>query len=146
MCYGYLILDFTHLQTYLYLMQTLLLAATIALSGPPEPQVDLMHHFEAKDRPKASQTLLKVSLQAAAAGFDLWTTQRCLNKGTCYETNPLGSPDKVPYTLKGVTFLVPAALTIWADKTGKERLAWWITALSVAIQVGFGVNNLIVGN
>ena len=126
-------------------MYTVFLAATIALSGPPEPQVDLLHHFETTERPGASQTLLKVSLQAAAAGFDLWTTQRCLNRGTCYETNPLGNPDEAPYVLKGATFLIPATLTIWADRTGRKGLAWWITALSVALQVGFGVNNLIVG-
>jgi hypothetical protein len=123
--------------------KALLLAAI--LMGPPAPEApEIMHHFEANDHSQGSQGNLAIQLplQAAAAGFDLWTTQRCLSRGTCQEANPLAQGDRVPYELKGATFLIPAALTVWANKTGRHKLAWWVTGLSVALQAGFGVLNL----
>lgn len=114
-----------------------------ALMGPPAPEdPDLLRHFETRERSESSHVAWHLSLQAAAAGVDLWTTHRCLSAGTCYETNPFSSSEKPPYVAKALTFVVPAALSVWADLTGRDRLAWWITGLAVAVQVGFGIHNL----
>lgn len=124
-------------------MKALLLAAVLV--GPPAPrEPGLLHHIEAARSPRTSLRV-QLPLQTLAAGFDLWTTGRCLRAGTCYEANPLADLGKVPYALKGASLAVTMGLTVWAEKTDRRWLAWTITALSVVGQVYLGVRNLRFG-
>lgn len=113
------------------------------LSGPPAPDVDLLHHFKTGASARGTQLHIHLPLQALAAAADLWTTKRCVDAGTCYEANPLS--DGVPYALKGATFAVIAGLTVWAEKTDRRGLAWTITALSVVVQGVLAIRNLRFG-
>ena len=119
-------------------MKALLLAA--ALAGPPAPDADLMHHFHVER--ERNHVALHVGLQLGAAGFDLWATQRCIDAGTCFEGHPLFRGPRAPYGRKGVTVAVTLALALWADLSGHDRLAWWITGLAVAAQVALGAHAL----
>jgi len=112
----------------------------LSLMGPPALEVSLLHHIEAQRNHVAAH----MTLQVAAAGFDIWTTKRCLDAGTCREVNPFSASDRVPYGLKAATFAVPAALAIWADLTGRDNLAWIITGLAVVLQTAFGIHNILV--
>ena len=122
-------------------LTSLLLAAS--LMGPPEPvEPELMHHFSNQRDRNSNVLAIQIPLQVLGAGFDLWTTQRCLNMGTCYETNPLGSPDEAPYVVKGLSLLATVGLTVWAEKSDKRWLGWVITVLSVGYQSFIAVRNL----
>ena len=117
--------------------------AAAAVMGPPAPtDPDLLHHFEVRDR--SDPVVLHLALQAAAAGFDLWATQRCLEAQTCRELNPLGGGG-LPWEAKAGASLVVAAITVWAIRSGRTGLARVLTALAVVAQGYLGARALSFG-
>jgi len=78
-----------------------------------------------------SETLLLILL-AGSAIYDVETTQSCLQRNTCHESNPIMPDSRAgQYAVKAATL---APLVLWRNK--------WALGGAIAVQVVTGTLNL----
>ena len=93
--------------------------------NPPAPIIEVARPRLATKRP----VLLLVLAQAGAAALDVEMSQRCINKGTCYEANPFMPQNRWGmYAIKGgvITSTFFFGLGIRRSENKGARRLWWI--------------------
>jgi hypothetical protein len=94
-------------------------------ANPPAPKVEAARPRLATKRP----VLLLALAQVGAAALDVEMTQHCINKGTCYEANPLMPESRWgQYAVKGgvITSTLFFGLGLRRTEGKWARRLWWV--------------------
>jgi len=95
---------------------------------------------------KVSDLKINIARQTFGAAFDIYFTEYGLkNNPDAYETNSKGFSPNSRMALKALTAAGIVLISAKLSDDGHPNWAKWISRIAMVAQIGFGVNNYLVG-